>query len=578
MAKKAARGRETGERNQEQGHGQGQRRTLTPKARPVIDVLTFVALAANPRGHRKGAQGRRRVSRQIENQGGLNLVSPGAALCEVFWPVIRRSPARKGRGRTPRLLLVAHDPAVYTLKLKGWVSSRGGGAWPRREDSRVLGPLVLVCVGTHDPSHPTIPLGTCEDFRRSLGVRRCPMRGNTTVLLTCGMLAALLVGCGKTSQNQPGAKDSGVTAGSGGNILSTTATGGAAATGGTTGTGGAVASGGTAGASTKTAPGGTGGGQGGTTSGTATLVGTGGKTSVGGQGGTTISTTAQGGYGGTMTVTGTGVTCAYDAPAAAAGCTCTGASCACPESADPTAGTTCSFDCNSQDQACKFSCPNSGCTTECAPNTNCSTDCKGAMGSCQTTCNQGATCNLDCTETGGCTMPCKGGKCSIPSCLGGCDLDCSGTDASCHLGTCDGGCRITACADGNHCDIGHCSGGCAMNCGGTNAVCRFEECSGGGCSIDECGPGSTCSFGTCQIACFINHCSAGSTCVIETCLSKPCNIQCATGATCTIRNCPTGGCTIGCQQGATCTIERCVSSPDAPCDAHAEYVPPTTSP
>jgi hypothetical protein len=66
--------------------------------------------------------------------------------------------------------------------------------------------------------------------------------------------------------------------------------------------------------------------------------------------------------------------------------------------------------------------------------------------------------------------------------------------------------------------------------------------------------------------------------VIETCATGPCIIQCAAGATCIIQDCPTGGCTIGCEDGATCTIERCTSTPDQPCNAHAEYVPPVTQP
>jgi len=60
LAKKAARGGKPASET-DRVMNRDQRRTLAPEARPIVDVLQLVALAANPGRDGKGAQGGRRV-------------------------------------------------------------------------------------------------------------------------------------------------------------------------------------------------------------------------------------------------------------------------------------------------------------------------------------------------------------------------------------------------------------------------------------------------------------------------------------------------------------------------------------
>jgi hypothetical protein len=122
-------------------------------------------------------------------------------------------------------------------------------------------------------------------------------------------------------------------------------------------------------------------------------------------------------------------------------------------------------------------------------------------------------------------------RCCLAVGAGGCQMFCT-DGASCHLPSCGGGCNLEC--DGARCDLDRCGVGCRIACD-RGRTCQIGECTDGGCQI---GP--------------IGNRAEGSTLVIADCRGGDCSIECAAGDTCTIGACSGGGCTISCEQGAAC--------------------------
>jgi hypothetical protein len=222
--------------------------------------------------------------------------------------------------------------------------------------------------------------------------------------------------------------------------------------------------------------------------------------------------------------------CETDTSSDTAHCGSCSTSCSPPAHASASCNGSCGFNCNSGYHACGGACYGNGDPTHCG--SGC-LNCPGPSGgSGNATCSSGS-CTISCSS--GTPNLCPGGLCvnfqSDNSHCGGCNAPCTNPpngSSSCSGGGCVIGCNSGYHKCGNNCymddDVAHCgasckacpgptsgpgnavcnSGSCAINCTGGTTLCGTTVCANlqtdaSNCSScgHQCGPGATCTGGTC---------------------------------------------------------------------------------